>query len=79
MTAFLRRIKELINGMFEKNSKKVLVTVVCGDGSRGTHVARTIDGKWKADNFLFGSEEIVAWMPFPEPYRESEEQDKKTQ
>lgn len=67
--AALKGTNKWKNGMFEKTSKNVLVTVVCGDGSRGTHVARTIDGKWKADNFLFGSEEIVAWMPLPEPWK----------
>lgn len=57
------------NGMFEKTSKNVLVTIVYEDGSSGTHVARTIDGKWKTESFLFDCNEITAWMPLPEPWR----------
>ena len=59
--------------MFEKESQKVIVTVVLSDGSRGTQIARTIDGKWKLDNFLFEDKEVKAWMPLPEPWEELSE------
>ena len=60
------------NGMFEKTSSKVIVTVCSDDGSRRTTTANTIDGRWKTDIILRG-DEVIAWMPMPEPYRESEE------
>ena len=60
------------NGMFEKTSSKVIVTVCSDDGSRRTTTANTIDGRWKTDIILRG-DEVIAWMPLPEPYRESEE------
>lgn len=64
------------NGMFEKTSSKVIVTVCSDDGSRRTTTANTIDGRWKTDIILRG-DEVIAWMPLPEPYRESEEENGK--
>lgn len=58
-------------GMFEKTSSTVIVTVCSDDGSRRTTTANTIDGRWKTDIILSG-DEVIAWMPLPEPYRESE-------
>lgn len=57
------------NGMFEKTSSKVIVTVCSDDGSCRTTTANTIDGRWKTDIILRG-DEVIAWMPMPEPYRE---------
>lgn len=54
-------------GMFEKTSGTVIVTVCSNDGSYRTTTAHTNDGKWKV-NTLLGGEEVVAWMPLPEPY-----------
>lgn len=55
------------NGMFEKTSGPVIVTVCSNDGSHRTTTAHTNDGKWKV-NTLLGGEEVVAWMPLPKPY-----------
>lgn len=55
--------------MFEKTSKHVLVTVKYKDGTVLTKEAHTIDGKWKAGTSAAGGK-VIAWMPFPEPYKE---------
>ena len=57
--------------MFEKTSGYVIATVEYIDGTRLTTRAHTVDGIWKADNSLMTGK-VVAWMPLPEPYRESE-------
>ena len=62
--------------MFEKTSRYVIATVEYMDGTRLTTRAHTTDGIWKADNSLM-SGKVVAWMPLPEPYRESEEENGK--
>ena len=54
-------------GMFEKTSGTVIATVCSNDGSHRTTTAHTNDGRWKV-NTLLGGEEVVAWMPLPEPY-----------
>ena len=58
--------------MFEKTSGYVIATVEYMDGTRLTTRAHTTDGIWEADNSLMTGK-VVAWMPLPEPYRESEE------
>lgn len=55
--------------MLEKVSKKVIVTVVLSDGSRESHPARTIDGRWKLDNPFIQDKDVKAWMPMPEPWK----------
>lgn len=60
--------------MFEKTSGYVIATVEYMDGTRLTTRAHTTDGIWKADNSLMTGK-VVAWMPPPEPYRESEVED----
>ncbi len=59
-------------GMFEKTSGTVIATVCSNDGSHRTTTAHTNDGRWKV-NTLLGGEEVVAWMPLPEPYHIAEE------
>lgn len=54
------------NGMFEKTSGTVIVAVCSNNGSHRVTTAHTNDGKWKVNTFL-GGEEVVAWMPLPEP------------
>jgi len=57
------------DSMFEKVSKTVIATclfkketvVVCG---------RLFDNKWRLDNHFVKSEDVIAWMPLPEPYKE---------
>ena len=56
-------------GMFEKISKDVLVTILFKQ-SLFVQSAHTVDGQWKNNLLKFGGK-VVAWMPFPEPYREN--------
>lgn len=55
--------------MFEKISKDVLVTILFKQ-SLFVQSAHTVDCKWKNDLLKLGRK-VVAWMPFPEPYREN--------
>lgn len=57
------------NGMFKRRSDNVLVTVKYEDGTVHTEQAHTIDGVWKTD-YKVKEGKVVAWMPFPEPYKE---------
>lgn len=56
-------------GMFEKISKYVIATVVFDDGTVLVEQAHTIDGIWRTDKKILGGT-VVAWMDFPEPYKE---------
>lgn len=58
-------------GMFEKTSKYVIATVMYDDGTILTERAHTIDGMWKTEKPILGGK-VVAWMDFPEPYKEDE-------
>lgn len=70
--AKLKVTEEWKKGMYTKVSDNVLVTIKHEDCGLGIlQVAKTTDGKWKND-FLraFSSAKVIAWMPFPEPYKE---------
>lgn len=54
--------------MFKRRSDNVLVTVKYEDGMVHTESAHTTDGVWKTDYKVKGGK-VVAWMPFPEPYK----------
>ena len=56
-------------GMFEKTSKYVIATVVYDDGTILTERAHNTDGAWKTEKPVLGGK-VVAWMNFPEPYKE---------
>ena len=56
-------------GMFKKTSKYVIATVVYDDGTILTERAHTTDGAWKTEKPVLGGK-VVAWMNFPEPYKE---------
>lgn len=56
-------------GMFEKTSKYVIATVAFDDGTVLVEQAYTIDGIWRTDKKVLGGT-VVAWMDFPEPYKE---------
>ena len=56
-------------GMFEKTSKYVIATVVFDDGTVLVEQAHTTDGIWRTDKKVLGGT-VVAWMDFPEPYKE---------
>ena len=59
--------------MFEKTSDEVLVTISDVGGEKTTRTAHTLDGKWSCDLLKANaSYKVIAWMPLPEPYRESE-------
>jgi len=56
-------------GMFEKTSKYVIATVVFDDGIVLVEQAHTTDGIWRTDKKVLGGT-VVAWMDYPEPYKE---------
>lgn len=55
--------------MFEKVSSYVLVTVKYKDGTVLVGKAYTTDGRWNTEGYIH-SREVIAWMPFTEPYKE---------
>lgn len=65
--------KKWSTAMFERKSDEVIVTVADDAGRTVTTSAHTTDGKWRCDLVRIHGYRIVAWMPLPEPYRESEE------
>lgn len=56
-------------GMFEKISKYVIATVAFDDGTVLVEQAHTTDGIWRTDKKVLGGT-VVAWMDYPEPYKE---------
>lgn len=56
-------------GMFEKTSKYVIATVAFDDGTVLVEQVHTTDGIWRTDKKVLGGT-VVAWMDFPEPYKE---------
>lgn len=56
-------------GMFEKTSKYVIATVMFDDGIMLVEQAYTTDGIWRTDKKFLGGT-VVAWMDYPEPYKE---------
>lgn len=69
MFAKFKGTKNWHNGMFEKRSDEVNVTVEFEDGTRKTTTSYTLDGKWKAEHNQVVKQKVVAWTPFPEPYK----------
>lgn len=69
MFAKFKETKNWHNGMFEKRSDEVNVTVEFEDGTRKTTTSYTLDGKWKAEPNQVVKQKVVAWTPFPEPYK----------
>nr|DAH14991.1 MAG TPA: Protein of unknown function (DUF551) [Caudoviricetes sp.] len=65
--------KKWSTAMFERKSDEVIVTVADDAGRTVTTSAHTTDGKWWCDLVRIHGYRIVAWMPLPEPYTESEE------
>lgn len=53
--------------MFEKTSGKVIVAIRGNDGSYIIDTATRLDGRWKTDVFMNSGDEIIAWMPMPDP------------
>lgn len=60
------------DGMFEKNSDIVNVTIELEDGTRKVTSSCTIDGKWKCPKNSVVKLEIIAWQPLPDAYKGQE-------
>lgn len=61
-----------VSEMLPKEGKKVLITV--NDKVEKAHYYRYGNGWCNDDCYVFAkAEEAKAWMPLPEPYKESEE------
>lgn len=58
-----------LNGMYEKISDYVNVTVKFSDGTKKTYTTFTRDGKW-ANLATLGNPIVTHWMPLPEPSAE---------
>ena len=56
-------------GMFEKTSDMVNVSVTFENGKRKTYTASTVDGKWRGIP-IAGNPVVTHWMPIPEPQKE---------
>ena len=61
---------------WEKQSGTVLVTIICKNGEKIVTTARTVDAVW--DQLAIRGSKVIAWQPFPEPYREEAESDRQS-
>ena len=69
MVAKFKGTSKWKEAMFEKISKDVLVTILFKQ-SLFVQSAHTVDGKWTNGLLKLGGK-VVAWMPYPEPYKEN--------
>lgn len=53
--------------------ENVLITFATGEIGIGDY-RDFVDSPWYADGQYFGDEDIVAWMPLPEPWEEEEDE-----
>lgn len=61
------------DALWRTKSKEVLVTIEYEDGVRTVKSSHTTDGKWVVEKRAELSKcNVVAWKPFPEPYKEKE-------
>lgn len=61
------------DAFWRTKSKEVLVTIECEDGTRIVASSHTTDGKWSIEKkTTLIKRKVVAWMPYPEPYKEKE-------
>lgn len=61
------------DAFWRTKSKEVLVTIEYEDGTRIVKSSHTTDGKWALEKRATLSEfKVVAWVPFPEPYKEKQ-------
>lgn len=72
--AKLYETKQWESSYWRKTSNKVLVTVKYDDGMRIVKESSTHDGEWIDEKRNIHCK-VTAWMPFPEPYKENEEND----
>lgn len=59
------------SNLWRTSSNRVLVTVKYDDGTRLVKESHTHDGEWMVEKKSIDCK-VVAWMPFPEPYKEKE-------
>lgn len=59
------------DGMFRKRSDNVLVTTILKTGNVLTEVSHTTDGRWKFGVDTIIERTVVAWKPFPKPYKQT--------
>ena len=57
--------------LWRTTSNRVLVTVKYDDGTRLVEESHTHDGEWVVEKKCINCK-VVAWIPFPEPYKENE-------
>lgn len=63
------------DAFWRTKSKEVLVTIEYEDGTRIVKSSHTTDGKWALEKIATLNEfKVVAWIPFPEPYKENEDE-----
>lgn len=61
------------DAFWRTKSKEVLVTIEYEDGTRIVKSSHTTDGKWTLEKRAkLNKCKVVAWKPFPEPYKEKE-------
>lgn len=60
-----------ISDEMPSDNTEVLATIE-SEGKRRVCIAWTIQGRWRG---LLSNEKVVAWMPMPEPWKESEDGD----
>lgn len=56
------------SGYWRRTSNKVLVTVEYNDGTRIVKESHTHDGEWLDEERNIYCK-VIAWMPFPNPYK----------
>lgn len=66
MFAKFKNTEHWRNGMFEKCSNDVNVTVEFEDGTRATKTTHTTDGEWKLDRYP--RQKVIAWQSLPNPW-----------
>lgn len=61
------------DAFWRTQSKEVLVCIEYEDGTRIVKSSHTTDGKWALEKIATLNEfKVVAWIPFPEPYKEKQ-------
>ena len=59
------------SNLWRTTSNRVLVTVKYDDGTRLVEESHTHDGEWTVEKRNINCK-VEAWMPYPEPYKENE-------
>ena len=73
MFAKFKGTQNWTNGMFEKISDSVNVTIEFENGKRVTTMDHTTDGKWRCEKKFGLNTKVIAWQPLPEPYKKGAE------